>query len=797
MANNKLVTVDVLQYNNEKIKEQLNKKIDIQQDVADANKVLGIDADGKVVPVEAPDSVKVSAENDNAIEVRNDGIYVAPTDLSGLVEKVDGKGLSTNDLTDEMVEKIGNTYTKEETYSRTEVDDAITNAQLGGEEVDLSEYIKEADADEKYVLDEEIKVYTEDDITALLGLSEEELEGIAQLISDAEVRIDKTYSSSKIYSELNRILEEGKTYTLTEIAKKSGASYKIAATTDDMISTEYIYLIANGDTYDMYICEEENSVPVKIGTTEIDLSGFYSKTESENLFATKVDVIANYATKSELQSAIEDVEIEVSIDEDNQIESRQNGLYVGKQFVECTQAEYDAMSEEDRKDIPFFITDAESSNSGNGSVSTDAETLGGYSADDFAKTTDLANYLPLTGGTVTGDIIQASDGDTKIVHRLKNSLREIAFAVQNNGKFQIYDTTNNNDIFTSDVDGTNTLKGTASNANTLDGHDSEYFASAQSVKDNSLWYELTNGFDLNEALGRYRTSSTERIGTLLNKPSSVVGGEITVEWFPSKSNNNYGVQIIKQTKGSGCKIYFRQKQEDTWDEWTTIATTSDLENYLSLTGGTVTSSNLGIISVKRETGDSSAVKYENANGVLGYIGFDVNKKLTYFETDVTKRHDILHSGNLVTTVDENSTDTSVPSAKAVYNEITVINDSLDDLNTIIGTSKTIGLSESIVVENKTHTDLMSITLPAGKWIVIGNARFSANAVGGRCLAMHATSQWAGTENTRKSIGTIADALENVKYWNLSQETTLYLIGYQDSGEALTVDTGKMTAIRVG
>lgn len=435
MANNKLVTVDVLQYNNDKIKEQLNKKISIQQDVADADKLLGIDTTGKVIPVDAPDSVKISDEagnqieektdgiyvkdmsvkvstedgnaitskddglyvpsvsetkisaeegnaiveksdgiyvpsvsetkvsqaEGNTIETKDDGIYVATTDLSGLVEKVDGKGLSTNDLTDEMVEKIGNTYTKEETYSRTEVDDAITNAQLGGEEVDLSEYIKEADADEKYVLDEEIKVYTEDDITALLGLSEEELEGIAQLISDAEVRIDKTYSSSKIYSELNRILEEGKTYTLTEIAKKSGASYKIAATTDDMISTEYIYLIANGDTYDMYICEEENSVPVKIGTTEIDLSGFYSKTESENLFATKVDVIANYATKSELQSAIADVEVEISTDEDNQIENRENGLYVGKQYIEIKQVDYEALGDKVNSDnVVYYIEDGAS-----------------------------------------------------------------------------------------------------------------------------------------------------------------------------------------------------------------------------------------------------------------------------------------------------------------------------------------------------------------------------------------------------------------------------------------------------
>lgn len=83
---------------------------------------------------------KVSAVENNQIVSKEDGIYVAPTDLTNYVEKVDGKGLSTNDLTDEMVEKLENTYTKDETYSRTEVDTAIANAQLSGGDVDLSAY---------------------------------------------------------------------------------------------------------------------------------------------------------------------------------------------------------------------------------------------------------------------------------------------------------------------------------------------------------------------------------------------------------------------------------------------------------------------------------------------------------------------------------------------------------------------------------------------------------------------------------------------------------------------------------
>ena len=105
-----------------------------------------IEEDGLYVPTIA--EIKVSEVEGNSIEIKDDGIYVASTDLSGLVEKVDGKGLSTNDLTNEMVEKIGNTYTKDETYSCAEVDEAITNAQLGGEDVDLSSYATKEYVDE-------------------------------------------------------------------------------------------------------------------------------------------------------------------------------------------------------------------------------------------------------------------------------------------------------------------------------------------------------------------------------------------------------------------------------------------------------------------------------------------------------------------------------------------------------------------------------------------------------------------------------------------------------------------------
>ena len=60
---------------------------------------------------------------------------------------------------------------------------------------------------------------SKEDVERLLGLTKEEIEAMASLISDTEVRIDKTYSSSKIYTDIQQCLEDSKTYTLEELEK--------------------------------------------------------------------------------------------------------------------------------------------------------------------------------------------------------------------------------------------------------------------------------------------------------------------------------------------------------------------------------------------------------------------------------------------------------------------------------------------------------------------------------------------------------------------------------------------------
>ena len=55
----------------------------------------------------------------------------------------------------------------------------------------------------------EFEIMDEEDVFEALGMSEEELQNLATIISDEEVRTDKTWSSSKIYEEIEKLKNQG------------------------------------------------------------------------------------------------------------------------------------------------------------------------------------------------------------------------------------------------------------------------------------------------------------------------------------------------------------------------------------------------------------------------------------------------------------------------------------------------------------------------------------------------------------------------------------------------------------
>ena len=206
-------------------------------------------------------------------------------------------------------------------YSKDEIDDKF--ALKIDLDVLTTSFNNFATAIDEKVDKTEMKEITEQDILSKLGLSTNDIETMNKILDDAVVTTTKTFSSSKIYTEIQKCLQDSKDFTLREIANKLGASYKIVTDVVDMTSKDHLYLMNNGGVYDIYIVDDANA-PVKIGDTNVDLNGYYSKTEVDNDFLKKADADSKYATITTVDNKIDKDKIVVTLDDtatDEQIPS--------------------------------------------------------------------------------------------------------------------------------------------------------------------------------------------------------------------------------------------------------------------------------------------------------------------------------------------------------------------------------------------------------------------------------------------------------------------------------------------
>lgn len=195
------------------------------------------------------------------------------------------------------------------------------------------------------------KIFKED-ILEMLYLSQEDLETLSSIINDAEVRVDKTYSSSRIYSELNRILEEGKAYTLQSVAKASGASYKFVEDKLDVIDPKYIYIVPAGEVeFELYIYDSATRAIKRIGTTNIDLSDYYTRTETDNKFALLTDITLMNAAIGDITTLKTTAKSLVTA-----INEVKNDIKEIETYEELTQDEYDALTDEEKNNGTEYRT---------------------------------------------------------------------------------------------------------------------------------------------------------------------------------------------------------------------------------------------------------------------------------------------------------------------------------------------------------------------------------------------------------------------------------------------------------
>ena len=91
----------------------------------------------------------------------------------------------------------------------------------------------------------------------------------------------------------------GPNYVLQQIARVYQNSVEVVSSVNDVRNEGVIYLVGTTSPYDIYILE--NGQKIKLGSTQIDLSNYYTKEEANNTFAPLTE-LANYITSAECEA---------------------------------------------------------------------------------------------------------------------------------------------------------------------------------------------------------------------------------------------------------------------------------------------------------------------------------------------------------------------------------------------------------------------------------------------------------------------------------------------------------------
>lgn len=279
------------------VKKQLDKKIDVQQNVADANKILGIGEDGVVTPIEAPISVKVSAKSDNQIEEKQDGLYVKDMSAkisaeqdNALIEKQDGLYVPT--VAEAKVSQEQNNIISSKADGLF-AEDAIVEIKVDGTAAPITD--KTVDIALKSVTDLE-NYYDKEKVDDLLEAITTLNISVVDILPTADISTTTIYLVAKtgteeqnIYSEYICLDATVPTWECIGDTKVDLAEY---AKTDDVNTA--LELKADKTELDVYV-------------TDTDLTNKCYATETwvnEQGFLTQHQDLSNYATKDEIPTTL-------------------------------------------------------------------------------------------------------------------------------------------------------------------------------------------------------------------------------------------------------------------------------------------------------------------------------------------------------------------------------------------------------------------------------------------------------------------------------------------------------------
>ena len=215
------------------------------------------------------------------------------------VDKIQGKGLSTNDFTDEYKNKVDNF----EPYDDTEIKQDITN--LSNNKVDKIDGKGLSTND--YTTEEKNKLSGVENGAEVNIIEDVKVNNVSQSISNKSVNItvpDVSNFITKNVDDLVNYYKKSETYTQSEVNNLIGAiqqfHYEIVQTLPSTGETNIMYLVPKVTTetqnvYDEYVYANNNFE--KIGDTQIDLSDYVTTTMLNT-------ALANYTTTTDLTTLL-------------------------------------------------------------------------------------------------------------------------------------------------------------------------------------------------------------------------------------------------------------------------------------------------------------------------------------------------------------------------------------------------------------------------------------------------------------------------------------------------------------
>ena len=250
----KYVSVDKLLYFKQKIESLFALKTDVPTKTSqltndsgfkttDNNTTYSLSKSGSTITLTGSDGKTTSVTDSDTI-----------VDISGKVDKVDGKGLSANDLTNTLKSNYDAAYTHSQSTH------APTNAQAN-----VIENIK-VNGTAQTVTNKAVNITVPTKVSALTNDSG------YQTSSQVESAITgKGYQTS---SQVQTLINNA-------ISGITGIEFSVVTSLPATGSKGVIYLVAHshgsGDSYDEYIWV--NNAFEKIGNTDIDLSGYWLKSD--------------------------------------------------------------------------------------------------------------------------------------------------------------------------------------------------------------------------------------------------------------------------------------------------------------------------------------------------------------------------------------------------------------------------------------------------------------------------------------------------------------------------------------